>query len=141
MFCIVLSFIHIFVEQSTMLNMLPLKTIKMKQKKSILFIATFIWFATTAFSKAPKFYNEKWEDSFKKEIGFPTFLIDKGEKTESVNILYKIDEMGKMEIISISTNNRELKKYVWEKIKSKNFVCPNEPINTISKMKIVFNYN
>ena len=82
--------------------------------------------------------NNNWSASIKRELGFPKDYLESEKKSEVISILYFLNEKGEMQIVSITSANKKLKKYVWEKLKDKSIMIPNEPTNKVSKLEITF---
>jgi hypothetical protein len=101
--------------------------------------AFFLFLGTAAFASASERAVLSGEGGLKKqiqkEVRFPEFL--KGRpRTEEVKLSFTIDALGKIEIISISTSNADLEKYVREKLRSMTFGADEH--GQVHNMNIVF---
>lgn len=82
--------------------------------------------------------NNNWSATIKRELGYPKDYLQAVNKAEKISILYLLNENGEMQIVSISSANYKLKKYVWEKLKNKSILLPHESVNKISNLEIAF---
>jgi hypothetical protein len=104
--------------------------------KTILTIALLVALESNGATVPKSNYN--WSTTIKRELGYPKDYLQSENKAEKISILYLLNENGEMQIVSISSANNKLKKYVWEKLKNKSILLPHEPVNKISKLEITF---
>lgn len=80
--------------------------------------------------------NDNIKKQIQKEISFPEFLKGKKQKNE-VKVSFTVDANGKAVIVTINTEDAELKKYVQQKMETMKFAA-DENESEVHNMNLVF---